>query len=201
MTDRPVARATLGRLPLYLQYLRTLPKTEKTISATAIAAALGLGEVQVRKDLATVCSAGRPKIGYPIQDLIDILKKHLERDALRQAVIVGAGKLGCALLDFTGFAEYGIDITAAFDTSPQKTFSPSGKPILPMSEFDNYCRLTDIRIGIITVPENAAQEVCDRMIRCGFDAVWNFSPCSLKVPPAVRVRQENLALSFAHLIQ
>ena len=109
MNGAPITKATLGRLPRYLQYLKTLPQVNhSTISATAIARGLSLGEVQVRKDLASVSGSGKPKIGYVTHDLIRNLESHLGCEKLTSAVLVGAGKLGCALLEHDGFEEYGV---------------------------------------------------------------------------------------------
>ncbi len=196
-----IPKATLGRLPQYLEFLRNLPAdAPETISATTIARNLSLGEVQVRKDLAIVSGAGKPKIGYVTRDLIHDLEHWLGSDEFTSAVIVGAGKLGSALYDYNGFEEYGVKIIAAFDSSSQVIDqNTSDKEILPISKFEEFCRENKVKIGIITVGKDSAKEVCDKMIECGICAIWNFAPCALKVPENVLLRQENLALSLAHL--
>lgn len=194
MPQAPLTRATLGRLPDYLQYLRS-SDSGTHISATTIARALELGEVQVRKDLSAVCGGGRPKVGYCKAELIAALEDALRHTKKSAAVIVGAGRLGTALLGFDGFNA--PEIIAAFDTAV--TGSVCGKPILPMTEFRSFCQLHDIRIGIITVPVEQAQNVCDTMVANGIAAIWNFAPVKLKIPEKVILRQENLALSLAHL--
>lgn len=195
-----ITRATLGRLPLYLQYLKSPDANVKYISATKIANALKLGEVQVRKDLSSVSSGGKPKVGYIREKLIDDINIALGCDQTGNAVIVGAGKLGNALLDFDGFADFGIKIVAAFDTDPAKQGrSAANNPILPMEQLKPFCIEKNIHIGIITVPLNAAQAVCDDMIKAGISAIWNFAPITLNVPESVIISQENLALSLAHL--
>lgn len=201
MNGNSVPKATLGRLPQYLEYLKGLPDKEQgTISATAIAKALSLGEVQVRKDLAAVSGAGKPKIGYIINDLIYDLKNQLGYERLTHAVLVGAGKLGKALLDYDGFEEYGVKITAAFDCNEQVIQTgKTSKAILPIGELERYCRANDIRLGIITVGKGSAQEVCDRLVGSGITAIWNFAPCALKIPNGILLKQENLALSLAYL--
>lgn len=201
MKDTYVSRATLGRLPLYLQYLKSLPDDgNKNISATTISKGLGLGEVQVRKDLGSVIGTGKPKIGYVITELIDKLEKFLGCNNRKSAVIVGAGKLGRALLDYDGFRCYGLEITAAFDNDKIKLGKTlSGKPIYPVERLEKFCKENNIRIGIISVPQASAQEVCELMVKCGITAIWNFSPVNLDVPPGVILQQENLALSLAHL--
>lgn len=200
MNQNSVSRATLGRLPIYLQFLKSIADSTKTISATAISKALEFGEVQVRKDLATVSNNGKPKIGYVTAELIESLEIYLGRNSKTRAVLVGAGKLGKALLDYEGFADYGLEISAAFDISLDKPIiSESGKIIYPMNEFEKFCDNGDIKIGIITVPKNSAQDVCDLMIKAKITAIWSFSPQPLKVPKNVIVQHENLALSLAHL--
>ncbi len=200
MNSRSIPKATLGRLPLYLRFLESKRAESKTISATAIAKELGLGDVQVRKDLGAVSGFGKPKVGYNTDDLINQLEGCLGQNNLCKAVIVGAGKLGRALLDYNGFEEYGLEIAAAFDTDTSKLESQSGsKPIYPMSDFENFCFREGIKIGIITVPQSAAQSVCDLMAKCNISAIWSFAPIALRAPDGIVLRQENLALSLAHL--
>ena len=201
MNGYSIPKATLGRLPTYLQYLKSLPETGcETISATAIAKGLSLGEVQVRKDLAAVSGAGKPKVGYETCKLISDIEYHLGYDGLTGAVLVGAGKLGRALLDYDGFEEFGVKIIAAFDCNEQVIrMGKTSKEILPISSLAEFCKENDVRIGIITVGQGSAQEVCDRLTDSGIKAIWNFAHCALKVPSDVLLKQENLALSLAHL--
>lgn len=196
-----VTKATLGRLPQYLQFLNGLPPGQYDhISATTIAKMLSLGEVQVRKDLAAVSGLGKPKVGYRTSELISDLEDALGCKKLTPAILVGAGKLGRALLDYNGFEEYGVQITAAFDCNEQVLrMNKTSKEILPISSLKKYCSENGIRIGIITVGSGSAQDVCDQMLEAGITAIWNFAPCQLKVPDNVLVKQENLALSLAHL--
>lgn len=194
-------RATLGRLPAYLQYLKSLNLKENVnISATVIAKALGLGEVQVRKDLSAVSGAGRPKLGYKTTALITRLEEVLGQNAVSKAVIIGAGKLGNALLDYNGFSNYGLEIAAAFDIDEGKVgVTETGKSIFSLNTLEEYCTSEGVKIGVITVPGVAAQEICDRLVNCGVTAIWNFAPCALNVPEGIILQQENLALSLAHL--
>ena len=196
-----VTKATLGRLPQYLQFLNGLPPGQYDhISATTIAKMLSLGEVQVRKDLAAVSGLGKPKVGYRTSELIKDHEDALGCKKLTPAILVGAGKLGRALLDYNGFEEYGVQITAAFDCNEQVLrMNKTSKEILPIGSLKKYCTENGIRIGIITVGSGSAQDVCDQMLEAGITAIWNFAPCQLKVPDNVLVKQENLALSLAHL--
>ena len=174
--------------------------TAEYISATSIAKALGFGEVQVRKDLAAVSGAGKPRTGYVITDLIKHLEIYLGYDSISNAVIIGAGKLGLALLDYNGFSEYGLMISAAFDADKNKIgTTKSGKKILDISEFKEYCKSAEVKIGIITVPAQQAQSVCNLMIENNISAIWNFAPTHIKAPDNVIVYNENMALSLAML--
>ena len=167
------------------------------ISATSVASALGLGEVQVRKDLSAVCGSGKPKTGYEVAKLREAIESALGINRSCEAIIVGAGKLGSALLGYGGFVQYGITISHAFDTDSTK-FS---EYIRPLDELPSYCRMRQIEIGIITVPHDYAQETADFLIRSGVRAIWNFSSARLNVPDGITVQNESLALSLARLRQ
>lgn len=198
MKNSYVSRATIGRIPVYLRYLKNNYHGTENISATSLARALGLGEVQVRKDLSAVSGAGRPKTGYNIGELTQVLEEFLGGKS--NVVIVGAGKLGRALLDYGGFGDYGLNITAAFDAAADDvSHSNNGKPILPADRLEVFCAENNVKIGIITVPAEAAQEVCDRLVGCGIKGIWCFAPSHLNVPEGVEVQYENMALSLAYL--
>lgn len=200
MKKASVAKPTLGRLPGYLDFLRSLPiEKNPYISATTIAKTLNLGEVQVRKDLAAVSGAGKPKLGYVTRELIGKLEECLGHNGLTLAVLVGAGKLGRALLQYGGFERYGVKIAAAFDTDERVLDFRSETKILPVDRLKAFCAEQTIRLGIITVGAGAAQTVCDRMVESGITAIWNFAPCKLNVPDGVLLQNEDLALSLAFL--
>lgn len=192
---------TLKRLPLYVKYLKSLPQSGAlNITATAIAEALELNSVQVRKDLALVSSGGRPRIGYITEDLILDIEQFLGYGDTRSAVLVGAGNLGKALLSYKGFSQYGLDIVAAFDTDPSITGTIlHGTKVLQSEKLFDLCKRMNIRIGIITVPESEAQGVCDTLVQGGVLAIWNFAPVKLRVPDNVLVLNENMASSLAVL--
>ena len=168
------------------------------VVASVIAKALSLGDVQVRKDLASVCGAGKPKIGYETDQLITDIESHLGYERLTNAVLVGAGKLGRALLDYDGFEDFGVKIVAGFDCN-ETVLTKGTKDILPIRDIEVYCREHDVKLGIITVGQGSAQDVCDKLVESGIKAIWNFAPVTLKVPNGVLLKQENLALSLAYL--
>ncbi len=197
----PVSRQTLKRMPHYLSYLKSLPNDRPAyISATVIAAELGLNQVQVRKDLAAVSGGGKPKVGYAVLSLIEDIEKYLGCGDTNSAVIVGAGSLGMALMSYEGFSDYGLNIVAAFDTNPQLTGKDAhGKTIFPMPKLDDLCERLGVHIGIIAVPAQSAQGVCDKLIKSGIRAIWNFAPVYLNVPQNVILQHENMAVSLSVL--
>ncbi len=190
---------TLQRLPIYLNYLKTLNE-EGNISSTEIAKKLGLNDVQVRKDLSAVSSGGKPKVGYNIKGLILDLKEFLGYNAVNDAVMVGCGNLGKALMSYRGFSEYGLRIVAGFDVSEEIIGGEIGdKPILSIDSLPEYCRENGIKIGVITTPAQAAQNACDLLIEGGIKAIWNFAPAHIEVEDGVLVQNENMASSLARL--
>ena len=198
--DVKVSKAVLKRLPGYLAYLKSMPDSAPAnISATALANALNMGEVQVRKDLAIVSDGGRPKVGYQREALIDDIEQFLGYDNTTDAVLIGAGKLGLALMAYSGLDAYGLNIQAAFDVSPAMEKTEDGQPIYHISKLTHYCKLHKVLMGIITVPAAAAQEVADQLIAGGVKAIWNFAPTHLDVPPNILVQNENMATSLAVL--
>ncbi len=200
MQKKEISKAVLKRLPGYLAYLKTLPEDPGAyISATALANALGMGEVQVRKDLAMVSEGGRPKIGYLRVNLIDDIEQFLGYDNTTDAVLIGAGKLGRALLCYSGFEAYGLNILAAFDNAIHVDEEESDKPVLPMEKLEGFCKANKVRMGIITVPAHHAQAVCEQLIASGIKAIWNFAPTHLDVPANILVQNEDMATSLAVL--
>lgn len=198
--EKKVSKAVLKRLPGYLTYLKSTQDQESPyISATSLANALGMGEVQVRKDLASVSDGGRPKIGYLRESLIEDIEQFLGYDNTTDAVLIGAGRLGQALMGYKGFEEYGLNVLAAFDTNPAQDHTDDGKPIYHMEQLEQFCKAHKVLMGIITVPDCHAQKVCDQLIKCGIKAIWNFAPIHLEVPSNILVQSENMATSLAVL--
>ena len=194
-----ISKQTLQRLPLYLSYIKSLPEdAPKNISATMIAEALQLNDVQVRKDIASVSSSGKPKVGYNVKDLINELEAFLGYDNVDDAILVGAGSLGKALLNYGGFKAYGLNVMAAFDLIDEP-IDFQQKKIYPMADLERVCRQNDIQIGIITAPATSAQEICDQLVKSGIKAIWNFAPVHLLVPEGILVQNENMASSLALL--
>lgn len=199
MDKSSISKPTLRRLPVYLNYLKSLGGETRTISATAVAAALGLNEVQVRKDLSAASkNGGKPKMGYDVAQLVQDLEDFLGYHSTKEAVLIGVGRLGGALLSFRGFEECGMRIAAAFDNDPAKIgTSIGGVPIRDIRDLEVVCREKGILIGIITTSPAEAQTLCDKMLASGILAIWNFSTAHLDTPDGIIVHNENLAVSLA----
>ena len=197
-----ITSQTLSRLPMYFNYLDSLSEERKkgNISATAIAEALGLNDVQVRKDLASVSSGGRPKVGYSTAELIGDIGKFLGFANHDRVVVAGMGNFGRAMLEYNGFEAYGFDIVCGFDHKKESVGSSiNGKPVRHIDQLESFCKENNITIGIITVPETAAQEVCDRMAEAGIRYILNFAAVHLNAPKGVAVHNENISLTLAML--
>jgi len=199
--NTPISTLLYNRLLSYLRFMKQLPEgSPENISSTMISAALGIHDVQVRKDLAIVSDGGKPKIGYITKDLIADLEHFLGHDNYTDAVLVGAGNLGKAFLSYENFKRYGLKIVAAFDNAQELIGTTINKvQVLDAAKIANVCERMAVYIGIITVPVYCAQEVCDQLIAGGVRAIWNFSPIGLNVPKHIILKNEDMAASLAVL--
>jgi len=200
-SSSPMSIILYNRLLSYLRYMKQLPaESPENVSSTMIASALGVHDVQVRKDLALVSDKGKPKIGYITKDLIADLEHFLGHDNYADAVLVGVGNLGTAILSYENFKQYGLKIVSAFDSDTELIGTAvNGVQVLDAVKIADLCERLKIHIGIITVPASCAQEACDKLIAGGVQAIWNFSPINLNVPQGIIVRNEDMAASLAVL--
>ena len=196
-----ISKAAFLRFPAYLRYL----KAEEAagvgyVSSSEIAEDMHLSAVCVRKDLALVASEpGKPRLGFAVGKLIGDLERALGYHLKTHACVVGAGRLGRAFLVYDGFEHYGIDVVAAFDISPAQVGAIRGKPIYPMERLKEIAERENVRLGILTVPGEAAQQACDAMVEAGITAILSFAPAYVRVPEGVTLRCEDLAASLASL--
>ena len=200
--EKGISKATIARMPLYLHLLQEEnTKGTKYISSTLIAQTISVSSVLVRKDLELVSSEpGRPKLGFAVSRLIVDIEKFLGYDTVSETIVVGAGGLGRAFLGYEGFKHNGLNVVAAFDVDRRLIGQyVAGKPILPMSQLKDFIQEHNVKIGIVTVPKHAAQEVVDKMVEAGVRAVWNFAPTPVRVPQDIVLKTEDLAASLAIL--
>ena len=169
---KKISDVALKRLPLYLNYLKNLPEEEyRHITAASVARALELGEVLVRKDLGNISGGGRPRTGYNRLKLIRTIEEYLGYDNVKDAVLIGAGKLGQALIGYQGFQQYGMRITAAFDISIVHETKLDRISVYPLHQLREYCQRNRILMGIIAVPANQAQSAADDLVAAGVKAI------------------------------
>ena len=192
---------TIRRLPPYLYKLSEMRKAGVEIVATPeLARYMNLGEIVIRKDLALTGVTGQPGVGYKVRELIEAIKRYLNWNNVSEAVLVGAGALGSALMGYEGFEEYGLRIIAAFDADPMKIGTEvRGRSVFDIDRLEELTRRLQVRMGIICVPADQAQDIADRMVAGGIKAIWNFANVSLKVPDDVIVQREVIAGGLAVL--
>lgn len=196
-----IPKPTVKRLSLYLRELDVLAEREQeTISSKQLAAALGLTDAQVRKDLAYFGQFGHPGIGYRVDELIGRLKKILGTDRNWNAAVVGAGNIGRAVMPYARFARKGFDIVAVFDNDPKVVGTEvAGHKVRPMRDLAKLVKDREIKIGIVAVPAAAAQEVADALIDAGVRGILNFAPVRLDIHDEVSVVSVDFLLSLEQL--
>lgn len=199
MESKKVSNNMLERMPVYLNYIKGLPKSTKNISATKIAGALGFGEVSVRKDLAKVSDGGRCKLGYSCEELIKDIESFLGVKSTIDAVVVGKDEMLQFLLNYEGFEASGLRLLAGFDLNRNETCSMTGREVYPICKLEHFCEKNKPQIGIIMVASEEAQQVCDRLVSTGVEGIWNFTPVHLNVPKHVVLQNECFIASVTKL--
>ena len=194
-----ISIATFKRLPLYLRILKEKKRNNiENISSTVFAKELNFTSIQVRKDLAKISdNEGKAGIGFNVDELIKNIEELLGVNNNKEAIIVGAGSLGKALLNYKNFGKE-INMVMAFDNDEGKC---DDKKIFHIDRMKDLIKRLNIKIAIITTPEESAQEVCDKLVECGIKAIWNFAPVTLKVKENVIIRNEDLATSLLILLK
>lgn len=198
-----IPKATIERLPLYYRCLDKLATFEEVevVSSKDLGGRLGIPSTQVRKDLSYYGEFGRRGVGYNVQELKRSVGKILGVDKLWPAVIVGAGNLGRALVNYGSFEMMGLEIVEVFDNDLSKIGNQiNGIEVKSIQSIKETLQGENIKLGVISVPADAAQEVADEMIEAGIKAIWNFAPTRLYVPDNIVVRNEDLAVGIVSLI-
>ena len=135
---------------------------------------------------------------YHLESLINDIETFLGYTNKKDAVIVGVGQLGRALMSYEGFVNYGLNIVVGFDTD-ETIHDVAGKKVLMMDKFTNLVSRMNIHIGIITVNKEKAQQIAEMMVEAGIKAIWNWAPVQLRLPDDIVIKQEDLAASLAEL--
>lgn len=200
MRYRRIPDETVRRLPIYLRGLLFLSKQgRQNISSRNLADFLSANPAQIRKDFSYFGDFGTRGVGYNVGTLIREIKKILRLNVVHKAALVGVGNLGSAVLAHPDFAVYGFDIAAAFDNNPKKIGRKiKGITIENVSNL-NVLKKRKINIGIITVPQNAAQETADALVRADVKGILNFAPCYITVPKKTKVITIDIAMDLTRL--
>ena len=196
-----IPEASLRRLPIYyrsLQEMRIAGVAQ--VSCADLARVLGLDPTQVRKDIEMTGIVGKPRVGYLLDDLAFWIENFLGWNRPKEAVLVGAGSLGSALLGYGRFRSHGMEIVAVFDIDPEKIGQRiHGKEVQPLLFLPDFVRRTQTLVGVIATPAAVAQSVTDLMVSGGIRAIWNFAPAHIHVPETVILQNEDLYHSLASL--
>lgn len=198
-----IPKATIERLPLYYRCLEKISAYEEdeVVSSRELGEHLGIPPTQVRKDLSYYGEFGRRGVGYHVEDLKKSLAKILGINKTWPAVLVGAGNLGRALVNYEGFQKMGLQITDVIDSDLDKIGNKVGDITVRSSkDLEEIVKTRQIKIGIIAVPASAAQDVTDLLIAAGIKSIWNFAPIRLVVPEGIIVRNEDLSVGITSLI-
>ncbi len=200
MQHRRIPEETIRRLPLYLRNLLLLrDKGQQRISSRDLADRVHLNPSIIRKDLSHFGDFGTPGVGYSVDKLILRLRKILKLDKTRKAALIGAGKVGSALLNYPGFENYGFKIAAVFDNSPNKIGRRFGEVTVEDVAKLQSIKSKDIKLAIIAVPSPAAEEIARSLVKAGVGGILNFAPCHLDVPPRVKVVNIDIAMELGSL--
>jgi redox-sensing transcriptional repressor len=199
--QREIPEASLRRLAVYYRSLQgMLAAGASQVSCADLARALGLDPTQVRKDIEMTGIVGKPRVGYPLEELARWIENFLGWNRPKDAVLAGAGSLGSALLGYERFRRHGMQIVAAFDTDPEKIGQRiHGREVQPLMFLPDFVRQRKTPVGVIATPAAAAQSVADLMVSGGIRAIWNFAPAHIHVPDGFILQNEDLYHSLASL--
>lgn len=196
-----IADSTVRRLSAYLRFLEDFEgRGLSTISSDELARRGGTTSAQVRKDLSFFGSFGKRGLGYSVPELAGRLREILGLGRDWKVIIIGAGKIGAALVAYRGFRQRGFNILAAYDSNPDKVGKPlGGIPVRDIAHLEKDVHREAPDIAVLTVPSENAQAVVDRIVRSGIKAVLNFAPTQIQVPADVTVKTVNMAMELEGL--
>lgn len=196
-----IPNPAVRRLSLYLRQLEAFKrKDRRTVSSKQLGESLHLTDAQVRKDLAYFGQFGHPGIGYRVDELIAKVKQILGTDKTWNVLLVGAGNLGRALMAYRGFDAKGFRLVAVFDSDPALAGKKQGSfTVQPLTELTETIKKQAIRLGILAVPADVAQEVAEQLVAAGVRGLLNFAPVSLNVPPDIALNAVDLAVQLEQI--
>jgi len=195
-----IPNETIRRLPVYLRgLLFLLERGRQNVSSLELAEFVGAYPWQIRKDFSYFGDFGVRGVGYDIEKLAKEIKKILKLNVVRKAALVGVGNLGSAVLAYPGFGIYGFDVAEAFDADPKKVGRKIKNVRIRNVADIQTLKKRNIKLGIIAVPRQAAQDTADKLVKAGVTGILNFSPCYITVPKKVKVITIDIAMDLARL--
>lgn len=200
--DRALKKTLLERLVLYCHFLESeaAGPASDHVSSVEIADYAEIDESQVRKDFAAIGVRGTPRVGYEVNEITGAIQETLGFDQGYRAAVVGAGRLGSALVCYPGFTRYGLHVVAAFDKDINRVGQRlCALTIEPIERIREVIAGKGVELGIVAVPARGAQDAAERLVDAGVRALWNFAPTGLTVPDDVKVRHEHLSIGLAEL--
>lgn len=193
---------TAKRLPLYYRYFEKLHILGiQRVSSTQLSKELQIDSATIRRDLSHLGDLGRKGYGYNVNYLFNFLREFLKHDIQTNVVIIGAGNLGRAIMQYDYYRSRNMNIVAAFDTNP--TFinnELSGVPIYSVERLEEIITTYEVDVAILTVPADAAQEIADRLAVTGIKGILNLTPIILSVPENIVTHNVDLTLEIQTLI-
>lgn len=191
---------TIKRMPMYLRAFSMLKTQDQPyISSRQLADRLHLNPPQIRKDLSYFGAFGTRGIGYPVASTAEQIRSILKLDVSQQAALVGAGRLGTAIASYPGFAVFGFDIAAIFDNQQGKIGTKVGRTVVEDAACIDRLKERNIRLAILAVPADAAQQCAAALVEAGVKGILNLSPCYLDVPKRVKVVTIDIAMELGIL--
>ena len=201
MEEKEISQAVVGRLPRYLRYLGELrDEGIERVSSQELSDIMQVTASQIRQDLNTFGGFGQQGYGYNVGHLYDEIGKILGLNREHRLIIVGAGQLGQALVNYSTFERRGFLFCGLFDSDPKVC----GKKIRsiavrPMEEMAGFIRDHNIDIAVLTIPKNAAVETAEQLAACGIKGIWNFAHVDLRLPGHIQVENVHLSDSLMKL--
>lgn len=197
-----IPQATAKRLPLYYRFLRNLHASGKLrVSSAELSDAVKVDSATIRRDFSHFGALGKKGYGYDVQSLLSFFRKALDQDELTKVALIGAGNLGTALLNYNFMKNNNTRIEAAFDVDESKVNKViNGVQIYPMSDLEKVLKEHDIQVAILTVPQQEAQMIADRLIQSTIKGILNFTTARLAVPEIIRVHHIDLSVELQALI-
>lgn len=197
-----IPEGVIERLPAYLNVLIQLrAEGTLTVSSARLGELTSVNPAQIRRDLTHFGSFGKRGVGYDIGTLVEQIQRILGSDHVHRLALVGAGNLGSAIAGYGGLKQHGFVVTAIFDNDPRKVGTSIGDIVVqPIDELVGTLHAQEIRIGVVAVPSEAAQQVTDELAAAGVRVILNYTPVIVGVPDGVMLHNTDPVQELLHTL-